>query len=425
MIGWLDCANGASGDMFLGTLVAAGVPVEYLQSVVDALPVEPIRLRAEATSRHSIAATKVHVDAPESHEHRHWSEVRAIIADADLPPAVRDTALDAFARLAAAEADVHGTTPEEVHFHEVGALDAIADIVGTCAGVYWLRTHRGLTELTAGPLALGSGRARGAHGAIPVPGPAVLGIVRAARIPVTGGDLPYEACTPTGAALLATLVSAWRSMPPMLVSGTGVGAGGRDPAETANVLRLVLGDPAAPGTRAAGPAAVGSGTDAEPRAAGPASGHDAGTAEDAVVASCNVDDLDPRLWPAVLAKLLAAGAADAWLTPILMKKGRPAHTLSVLCAPADLAAVRAVVFAETSSIGLRTHPVRKYPLDREQRSVQVAGQPVRVKVARSGDAVVNVSVEYADVLAAAEALALPAKQVLARATAAAAELYGP
>ncbi|BCJ27283.1 nickel pincer cofactor biosynthesis protein LarC [Actinocatenispora sera] len=427
MIGWLDCANGASGDMFLGTLVDAGVPLDHLQAAVSALPVEPIRLTAEPTSRHAIAATKVHVEAPESHHHRHWSDVRQILTGATLPAAVRDTALDAFARLAAAEAEVHGTSPEEVHFHEVGALDAIADIVGTCAGIDWLREQRGLTELSAGPLALGSGRARGAHGAIPIPGPAVLGIVRAASIPVTGGDLPYEACTPTGAALLATHVAQWRSMPPLRVTGTGVGAGGRDPAETANVLRLILGEAAAAGragvpggvadpgrAEAAGDGADPDGTDV----AGPGS-----TEADALVLECNVDDLDPRLWPAVLAKLLAAGAADAWLTPILMKKGRPAHTLSVLCRAEHAAALRAIVFAETSSIGLRAHPVRKFPLDRAERAVHVAGQPIRVKVASDDGSVVNVSVEYADVAAAAAALSLPAKQILARATAAAAELY--
>ncbi|HEY3506790.1 MAG TPA: nickel pincer cofactor biosynthesis protein LarC [Actinocatenispora sp.] len=393
MIGWLDCGAGASGDMFLGALVDAGVPVEHLQSVVDSLPVERVPLSAERTSRHAIAATRVRVAAGESHHHRTWRDVRAIVTGADLPPAVRDGALDAFARLAAAEAAVHGTTPDEVHFHEVGALDAIADIVGTCAGIDWLRTHRGLTGLSAGTLTLGGGRARGAHGAIPVPGPAVLGITAAADIPVTGGDLPYEACTPTGAALLATHVTTWGSLPPMRVRTVGVGAGGRDPDETANVLRLVLGDPLP--TRAEG----------------------------AVVVECNVDDLDPRLWPAVLAKLLSAGAADAWLTPILMKKGRPAHTLHVLCRPNLADAVRAVVFAETSSIGLRVQHVDKYPLDRAGGVVTVDGREIRVKVARDGDAVVNVSVEYDDVVAAAEALGVPAKLVLARASAAAQDLH--
>ncbi|GAA4210139.1 nickel pincer cofactor biosynthesis protein LarC [Actinocatenispora rupis] len=395
MIGWLDCGAGASGDMFLGTLVDAGVPVEHLQSIVDSLPVERVPLTAERTSRHALAATRVHVAEVESHHHRTWRDVREIVTGGALPPAVRDTALDAFARLAEAEAAVHGTTPDEVHFHEVGALDAIADIVGTCAGIDWLRTHRGLTALSAGTLTLGGGRARGAHGSIPVPGPAVLGIVAAADIPVTGGGLPYEACTPTGAALLATHVDTWEPLPPMRVRTVGVGAGGRDPDETANVLRLVLG---------------------EPQPTRPAT-------EDALVLECNVDDLDPRLWPAVLTRLLAAGAADAWLTPILMKKGRPAHTLHVLCRPDRLDAVRAVVFAETTSIGLRAYRVDKFPLDRAGEVVTVDGQPVRLKVARDGGTVVNVSVEYEDVVAAAETLGVPAKQVLARATAAAQALY--
>ncbi len=268
MIGWLDCGAGASGDMFLGTLVDAGVPLEHLQSVVDGLPVEHITLRAEATSRHAIRATRVHVEAPDSHHHRQWRDVRDIVGGADLPTAVRDSTLDAFSRLAHAEAGVHGTAPEDVHFHEVGALDAIADITGACAGVDWLRTHRDLTELRAGTVSLGGGRARGAHGAIPVPGPAVLAICAAAGVPVTGGGLPYEACTPTGAALLATHVSGWGSLPPMRVHSTAVGAGGRDPDETANVLRLVLGEPlpggAGPGgggRSGAGPGGSGSGTD--------------------------------------------------------------------------------------------------------------------------------------------------------------------
>ena len=393
-VGWLDCGAGASGDMFLGTLVSAGVPVEHLQSTVDSLGVEPIQLWAEHTQRHSIGATRVHVETGESHHHRTWRDVRGLITGAGLPAAVTEPALDAFARLARAEGAVHGLDPEDVHFHEVGALDAIADIVGACAGIAWLREHRGLTALHGSAVTLGGGRARGAHGTIPVPGPAVLAILGEADVPVTGGGLPYEACTPTGAALLATHVTGWGSLPPMRVGTVGVGAGGRDPAETANVLRLVLGAPVA-----------------------------ATPVEAAVVLESNVDDLDPRLWPAVLARLLAAGASDAWLTPILMKKGRPAHTLHVLCAPSTVDAVRAVVFTETTTIGVRSIAVDKHPLPRETGQVTVDGQVIGVKIARSGDSVVNVSVEYEDVAAAAEALSVPVKQVLARATAAAQRLY--
>jgi uncharacterized protein (DUF111 family) len=292
--------------------------------------------------------------------------------------------------------------------------------VGACAGVAWLRGHRGLTGLAASAVALGGGRARGAHGSIPVPGPAVLRLAAEAEVPVTGADLPYEACTPTGMALLATLVDAgFGGLPPMLVRTVGAGAGGRDPAETANVVRLVLGDPQ-PGPRR-DPAAPGPVTPADrAETAAPV-----GEAETALVLSCNVDDLDPRLWPGVLAALLAAGAADAWLTPILMKKGRPAHTLSVLCGPDRAAGIRAVVYAQTSTIGLREQPVTKYPLPREQGQVEIDGQPVRLKIARYGDTVVNVSVEYEDVVAAAAALGVPPKHLLARATAAAHRVHHP
>jgi uncharacterized protein (TIGR00299 family) protein len=242
-IGWLDCAAGVAGDMLLGALVDLGVPLPYLQAAVDALPVEAVTLRAEPTSRHAIGAIKVHVDAPPSSHHRHWTDIRQLLSSADLPAAVIEPALDAFARIARAEAAVHRIDPEHVAFHEVGALDALADIVGSCAGVHWLREHRGLDRLSAGPIALGAGATRAAHGAIPLPGPAVLGIVAEAGLPVGGGGLPYEACTPTGAALVAALTTRPGPLPSMRVLATGIGAGDRDPGEAANLTRLVLGIP--------------------------------------------------------------------------------------------------------------------------------------------------------------------------------------
>jgi uncharacterized protein (DUF111 family) len=213
-------------------------------------------------------------------------------------------------------------------------------------------------------------------------------------VPVTGGPVAAEMCTPTGAALVASAVSAWGPLPAMAVTRTGLGAGGRDPAELPNVVRLVLGEPVA--------------------ASDPGS---------AVVLETNVDDLDPRLWPGVLDRLLAAGASDAWLTPVLMKKGRPAHTLSVLCAAAAVAPVQAVVFATTSTIGLRVQPVGKVALDREQGEVEVLGGRVGVKVARSGGRVVNVSVEFDDCAALAAETGVPVKEVLRAATAAAAAAW--
>ena len=371
-IGWLDLAAGASGDMLLGALVDAGVPLDVPAAAVAALPVEPIRLTTEPVTRHGLGATRVHVHAPESAIHRTWADVRAMLLLAELPTAVRETALAVFERLAVAEGRVHRVSPDDVHFHEVGALDALADVVGVVAGF----VHLGLGRLTASPVALGSGSARGAHGVVPIPGPAVLELL--SGIPVVAGPVPAEMCTPTGAALVAELVDEWTALPAMRVSRVGTGAGGRDPVELPNVVRLVLGEPATPAP------------------AGP------------VVLEANIDDLDPRLWPGVLDTLFAAGASDAWLTPILMKKGRPAHTLSVLCRPETVPDVQAAVFATTSTIGLRVVPVGKVALDRTSSSVEVLGGRV-----------VNVSVEYEDVAALARASGLPVKEVLRAATAAA------
>ena len=386
-IGWLDLSAGASGDMLLGALVDAGVPLDVPAAAVAALPVERIRLVPEPVTRHGLGATRVHVQAPESAEHRTWADVRALLLDADLPTPVREGALAVFERLAIAEGRVHRVEPEAVHFHEVGALDALADVVGVVAGF----EHLGLDRLHASPVTLGSGSARGAHGVVPIPGPAVLELL--AGIPVVAGPVPAEMCTPTGAALVAHLVDEWTTLPPMRVERVGMGAGGRDPAELPNVVRLVLGLPG----------------DAAP--SGP------------VVLETNVDDLDPRLWPGVLDTLFAAGASDAWLTPILMKKGRPAHTLSVLCRPETVTDVQAAVFATTSSIGLRIVPVGKVAIERAQASVDVLGGRVGVKVAVSGGRMVNVSVEYEDVAALARELGLPVKEVLRAATAAAERAY--
>jgi len=387
MIGWLDLSAGASGDMLLGALVDAGVPLEVPAAAIAALPVEQIRLVTEQTTRHGLGATRVHVHAPPSSEHRTWADVRGLLVEAALDPAVRDGALAVFERLAVAEGRVHRVSPDDVHFHEVGALDALADVVGVVAGL----AHLGLTRLAASPVALGSGSARGAHGVVPIPGPAVLELLRG--VPVVAGPVPAEMCTPTGAALVAAHVDDWTTLPAMRVQRVGVGAGGRDPVELPNVVRLVLGEP--------GPSAP-----AQP-----------------VVLETNVDDLDPRLWPGVLDALFAAGASDAWLTPILMKKGRAAHTLSVLCRPAAVAAVQAAVFATTSTIGLRVVPVGKVALERVSASVEVLGARVGVKVAVDGGRVVNVSVEYEDVVAVARTLGLPVKEALRAATAAAEAAY--
>jgi len=383
VIGWLDCTAGASGDMLLGALVDAGAPLDVLQAAVDAVGVESVRLRAEPVLRAGLGATRVHVEVADTTSGRTWADVRELLGAAALAEPVQALALDVFGRLAQAEAQVHRVPADEVHFHEVGALDAVADVVGVAAGLHTL----GLTGLHAGPVSLGSGSTRGAHGPLPVPVPAVLALLAGA--PVQAGAVPHEMCTPTGAALLAATVTTWGDLPPMTLSRVGSGAGGRDPVETANVLRLVLGEP-----------------------------RDSPSGE-ALVLEANVDDLDPRLWPGVLDALLGAGADDAWLTPVLMKKGRPAHVLAVLCRQGRAEVLRDVVFRQTSTLGLRETRVAKRALERAELVVDVDGQPVRVKTGLLAGEVVNVQPEWTDVAAAAAVLGRPAKQVLAAAAAAA------
>jgi pyridinium-3,5-bisthiocarboxylic acid mononucleotide nickel chelatase len=376
---WIDASAGASGDMLLGALVGAGVPLEVMQGAIDAVAPEPVALRVEQVRRGGLAATRVHVDAAESHHRRTWRDIRALLGDAGLARA-------AFERLAVAEAAVHGTSPEEVHFHEVGALDAIADVVGVCAGF----THLGAGSVTVSPVAVGSGTVQTAHGTLPVPPPAVAELLRG--VPTYAGAVPMELCTPTGAALLTTLATAYGPQPAMTVEQVGVGAGGRDPEGHANVLRIFRG--LETGLRPSSTAGDGP-----------------------LLLACNVDDLDPRVWPAVIAALLEAGASDAWLTPILMKKGRPAHTLSALVDASRAAAVRTAIFRQTSTIGLREQPLTKHTLDREMVEVEVDGRTIAVKLARHDGVVVNAQPEYEDVARAAADLGRPVNDVLAEATA--------
>ncbi|HYN75209.1 MAG TPA: nickel pincer cofactor biosynthesis protein LarC [Candidatus Limnocylindria bacterium] len=386
-IGWVDASNGASGDMLLAALVGSGVPLAVIQDAVASLGV-PVRVEVLPATDTPLTAWQALVTPDEVEPPRRTlGDVRAILEAAGLDASVRDLALAVFERLAQAEALVHGTRVEDVHFHEVGALDALADVVGCAAGF----VHLALDAVVVSPLALGSGVARSAHGEIPVPVPAVLELLRASGLSAFGGDVPFEQCTPTGAAILSTVATTGGPMPAMTVSAIGVGTGTRRLVGRSNALRLVLGTPE-------------DGARSESRA---------------LVLTTNVDDLDPRLWPGVLEQLLEAGAQDAWLTPILMKKGRPAHTLSVLCGIDQAAALRTVVFRETSAIGLREQTVDKHALARSEVVVEVTGGPVRIKLAHLDGIVVNAQPEYDDVVAAARASGRPAKTVLADATAAA------
>jgi pyridinium-3,5-bisthiocarboxylic acid mononucleotide nickel chelatase len=382
---WVDATAGIAGDMLMGALIDAGAPLDRIEAAVSAVVPGEVALHASTVHRAGLRALKIDVESrAEDHPHRSWARIRSMLADADLPSAVRTTALAVFARLADAEGRVHGVAPDDVHFHEVGSWDSIADIVGVCAAL----SELAVTRVTASPVAVGSGRIGSAHGDLPVPPPAVLELAKGWRV-IAGGD--GELATPTGMALLRTLAAECGPIGPMEITAVGMGAGGRDVAGRANVVRVVLGIP----------------------------GADVQGADDMWVLETNVDDLDPRVWPTVLAALIEAKAADAWLVPIMMKKGRPAHTLCVLTSDGERTALRDKVFALTSTIGVREYPVARVALDRGWRSVALRGGQVRIKVAVRAGRIVHATPEFDDAAALALARDLPVRQVLDESIAAA------
>ena len=399
--GWVDASAGVAGDMLLAALVDAGASLDVVRRTVEAVLPGAVRLSARPVQRAGLRALLLDVEAlEESPPHRRLADLLALLDAADLDARVRSSAAATFRTLAEAEAAVHGTGVEEVHFHEVGALDSVADVVGVCAAVHDL----GLTSLSAGPVALGHGRMRAAHGDLPVPGPAVTQLSRGWVVEAGG---PGERATPTGLALIRTLATGCEPLPRLVVDAVGTGAGHRDDPDRPNVTRVVVGTPA--GSNRVRPARLGSGP--EPS--------DANPIQDAVQLEANVDDLDPRLWPGVLTALLAAGADDAWLVPIVMKKGRPAHTLCALVAPDRAAEVRTAIIATTPTFGVREHPVTKHPLERGWVDVPVDGHPVAVKVAHEDGRVVRATPEFDVVAAVATALGRPPLDVLDAARAAA------
>ncbi|WP_224387830.1 nickel pincer cofactor biosynthesis protein LarC [Pseudonocardia sp. ICBG1293] len=383
---WIDAGAGVAGDMLLGALLDAGADPEVVRHRITSILPGEVAVDIGPTRRAGLRATRALVrSTAEDHPHRAWADIRDLLAHGPLPPEVRDPALRVFGLLAEAEARVHDVPADRVHFHEVGSWDSIADVVGVCAAVADLA----LTALVSGPVALGSGRVRTAHGDLPVPVPAVLELA-VGRPVVAGGE--GELTTPTGMALLRGLTEQAGPLPAMTVEATGYGAGARDVQGRANVVRVVLGSPADRPAPAAG---------------------------ELVVLETNVDDMDPRVWPGVLQGLLDRGAADAWLTPILMKKGRPAHTLHVLTAPEGVAVLQAHVLRATSTLGVRRTVVSRHALDRTWTRVTVESAPVRIKMGVDDGLIMHAAPEYEDVAALAVDRDLPARQVLESAVAAA------
>ena len=385
---WIDATAGIAGDMLLGALLDAGADVGAVRAAVTSVVPGEVAVEVGDVRRAALRATRVEVvSTTDAHPHRAWPDIRTLLQEAPLAPEVRGSALAAFGLLADAEAHVHGVAPDEAVFHEVGSWDSIADVVGVCAALADLR----VTDLTASPVALGSGRIRAAHGDLPVPAPAVLELARGWGVLPGGAG---EWTTPTGMALVRALAARCGPFPPMVVGAIGIGAGSRDPADHANVTRVVLGNPVA----------------------GPADGDTSTMA----VLETNVDDLDPRVWPTVLAALLDAGAADAWLVPILMKKGRTAHTLCVLAAEADRGALRAAMFSLTGTLGVRETPVRRTALGREWVPIALPDGEVRVKLGLRDGLVAVVTPEFEDAAALAGVRGVPVRLILDEALAEAA-----
>lgn len=385
---WVDATAGVAGDMLLAALVDAGAPLATVLTAVNAVAPEPIEMASAQVQRGGLRATKVDVrPVPEEQAHRGWREIQGLLEHADLSVQVRDRAQRVFLRLAEAEARVHGIQASDVQFHEAGGWDSIADVVGVCAALDCL----GVASMSCSAVALGSGRVRVAHGELPVPVPAVLELSSGWRV-FSGGE--GELATPTGMALLTALSGESCDLPAMSVRRVGVGAGTRDVPGHPNVVRVVLGDR----------------TDlpAEPDGSQVMS-----------VLETNIDDMDPRLWPTVLASLLDAGAADAWLVPIVMKKGRPAHTLAVLTSAGNRDLLRGLIFELTSTIGVREVPVSRVALGRTWVPVLVAGDRVRIKVAHRGGEVVHATPEFDDAAEIAAARSIPVRRVLEEAIAAA------
>ncbi len=377
-IAYFDCFSGISGDMTLGALVDAGVSIEALRSELSKLNLPGYRITAEKVTRSGIAATKVIVDLDEKKQPvRHLSDIRTIIESSRLSPAVKQKSMAIFERLAKAEATVHGTTPDKIHFHEVGAVDAIVDIVGSIIGFELL----GISEAACSPINLGSGTIRSAHGTLPVPSPAASELLKG--VPVYASSIMFELTTPTGAAIISTMSSSFGPLPRMKIERIAYGAGNKDFPDQPNVLRLFLSEPVA-----------------------------AYEEDSSIVIETNIDDMNPQAYDYIIEKLMNQGAQDAYLTPIIMKKGRPAVLLSVLTDKAKSEAVLDTIFRETTSIGVRINEVGRKKLSREIRDVETIYGKIRVKVSRQGDETLTVTPEYEDCRKIAEEKQVPLKTVM-------------
>jgi uncharacterized protein (TIGR00299 family) protein len=398
---YLDCFSGVSGDMLLGACLDAGVPIDAVREALGSLGLEDYAAGATRVLRAGVSATRWTLDEREPavaaahphahgpgapahhHPHRRVAEIESLIARSALAPASRDRAIGLLRRLAAIEADIHQIPVARVHLHEVGALDSILDIVGGVFALEWF----GADRIVASPLNLGSGMVRCAHGTFPVPAPATARLVQG--VPVYQDGPAVELTTPTGALLVTGFADAYGPVPPMRIQAIGYGAGGHDFPDRPNVLRILTGEAEA----------------IEP----------AGTRERVALLTFEIDDMNPQIYGVLMDALLAAGALDVYYTAVQMKKNRPGTLVTVLAPPAARVALQAIVFRETTTLGVRYHDVEREVLARETVTVETPWGSVPVKVARLGGAVANAAPEFDACAAIARARGVAVKDVQAAA----------
>jgi len=373
---WFNCFSGIAGDMAMGALIDAGADIAEVRGICERLPIGGWALEAETVMRTGIGGTKIHVLAEPTTVVRTSSHIAALVEEARLPDRVRQRALAVFNALAAAEGHLHRRPAEQVHFHEVGGIDAIIDVVGTCAALEIL----GVDEIYASPVANGIGMIRAAHGLLPIPAPAVVELLKGA--PTYQLDVSIELTTPTGAALLAALAVDFGTMPPMTIACSGFGAGSAELGDRPNLTQVII------GTRTA----------------------ELEQGQPVTLLEVNVDDATGEQLSHALAELLDAGAHDAWLTPIMMKKGRPAYTVTALVDPSLAGQVAGVLQRETGSLGVRGQMMERWPQSRTVERIDVAGYPVRVKVGGG-----RVKVEHDDAVRVARRAGLSRREVVERA----------
>ena len=374
-IAYFDCCAGISGDMVLGALVDSGLDVSILRRELAKLHLGDYSISASKDERHHITGTNIKVRFKESGHHRTFKEIKNIINKSRLTTKVKVLSTSIFENLAKAEAKVHGCRVDDVHFHEVGAIDSIVDIVGTAIGIEKL----GIGQVYASPLPLGSGWVKTSHGRMPVPAPATLELLKG--VPVASSLTASELTTPTGAAIIKTLSLSFGNMPHMEIEGTGYGIGDRSFKEIPNILRLII-------------------------------GKRTGNTERLIIVETNMDDMNPQIYEYLMSRLFKNGALDVFLMPIQMKKGRPGILLKVLCPENKKGNIIDTIFEETTTIGVRTYEVERHCLERRIENVSTPYGKVRVKVAERNGKVLNIQPEYEDCKKIAEKKKLPLKEVM-------------